>query len=115
MPPPFRKHVFVCLNERPPESPRGDCTRKGSPELVDFFTTYKRRRPGPLALVIVGEEVWPVPRSDDVLVAISTSGNSGNVLAALDEARRRGLGTIALVGYDGGRIALLRQGRTPPS
>ncbi len=42
---------------------------------------------------------------DDVLVAISTSGNSANVLAALHEARRRGLGTVALVGYDGGRIA----------
>lgn len=42
---------------------------------------------------------------DDVLVAISTSGNSANVLAALAQARRRGLGTIALVGYDGGQIA----------
>jgi len=28
MPPPFRKHVFVCLNERPPDAPKGDCTRK---------------------------------------------------------------------------------------
>jgi D-sedoheptulose 7-phosphate isomerase len=41
----------------------------------------------------------------DVLIALSTSGNSGNVIAALAEARRRGLTTIALVGYDGGRIA----------
>jgi D-sedoheptulose 7-phosphate isomerase len=41
----------------------------------------------------------------DVLIALSTSGNSGNVIAALGEARRRGLTTIALVGYDGGRIA----------
>jgi D-sedoheptulose 7-phosphate isomerase len=40
-----------------------------------------------------------------VLLAISTSGGSANVIAALEEARRRGLGTIALVGYDGGRIA----------
>ncbi len=31
--------------------------------------------------------------------------SSGNVLAALAEARRRGLATIAFVGYDGGRIA----------
>jgi D-sedoheptulose 7-phosphate isomerase len=41
----------------------------------------------------------------DVLVAISTSGGSANVIAALAEARRRGLLTIALVGYDGGRVA----------
>jgi D-sedoheptulose 7-phosphate isomerase len=39
------------------------------------------------------------------LLAFSTSGGSRNVLAALAEARRRGLLTIALVGYDGGQIA----------
>jgi D-sedoheptulose 7-phosphate isomerase len=44
-------------------------------------------------------------RPTDALLAISTSGGSANVLAALAEARRRGLLTIALVGYDGGRIA----------
>jgi len=44
----------------------------------------------------------------DVLLALSTSGNSVNVIEALGEARRRGLVTIALVGYDGGRIALER-------
>jgi D-sedoheptulose 7-phosphate isomerase len=42
---------------------------------------------------------------DNALLAISTSGNSANVIAALAEARRRGLQTIALVGYDGGRVA----------
>ena len=41
----------------------------------------------------------------DALIALSTSGNSSSVLAALSEARRRGLVTIALVGYDGGRVA----------
>jgi len=44
-------------------------------------------------------------RPGDVLLTISTSGGSGNVIAALAEARRRGLTTIALVGYDGGQIA----------
>ena len=39
------------------------------------------------------------------MLAISTSGGSANVIRALDEARGRGLATIALVGYDGGRIA----------
>ena len=41
----------------------------------------------------------------DAAVAISTSGNSVNLIAALIEAKRRGLLTVALVGYDGGRIA----------
>jgi D-sedoheptulose 7-phosphate isomerase len=41
----------------------------------------------------------------DALLALSTSGNSRNVIAALGEARRRGLVTIAMVGYDGGRVA----------
>jgi D-sedoheptulose 7-phosphate isomerase len=41
----------------------------------------------------------------DALLALSTSGGSENVVAALQEARKRGLATIAFVGYDGGRIA----------
>jgi D-sedoheptulose 7-phosphate isomerase len=44
-------------------------------------------------------------RDGDVLLALSTSGTSGSVIAALEEARRRGMRTIALVGYDGGRVA----------
>jgi D-sedoheptulose 7-phosphate isomerase len=47
-------------------------------------------------------------RPDDVAIAISTSGGSANILAALAEARKRGLLTIALLGYDGGET--LRQG-----
>ncbi len=41
----------------------------------------------------------------DVLLALSTSGNSRNVIDALAQARRQGLRTIALVGYDGGRVS----------
>ncbi|WP_372789552.1 SIS domain-containing protein [Paraconexibacter sp.] len=43
-------------------------------------------------------------RPGDVLVAISTSGGSRNVLHALAQARRDGLVTVALVGYDGGAV-----------
>jgi len=43
-------------------------------------------------------------RPGDVALAISTSGGSANVIAALDESRRRGLTTVALLGYDGGEI-----------
>jgi D-sedoheptulose 7-phosphate isomerase len=41
----------------------------------------------------------------DALLILSTSGNSRNVIEALAEGRRRGLVTIAMVGYDGGAIA----------
>ena len=41
-------------------------------------------------------------------LALSTSGSSPNIIEALAEARRRGLVTIACVGYDGGRIATER-------
>jgi D-sedoheptulose 7-phosphate isomerase len=40
----------------------------------------------------------------DIAVAISTSGGSRNVIAALEEARKRELVTVALLGYDGGEI-----------
>jgi D-sedoheptulose 7-phosphate isomerase len=38
----------------------------------------------------------------DVLIGISSSGKSRNILAAIEEARRRGMVTIALLGRDGG-------------
>ncbi|HEY6713341.1 MAG TPA: SIS domain-containing protein [Rubrobacter sp.] len=41
---------------------------------------------------------------EDVAIGISTSGGSANILAALAEARKRGLLTVGIVGYDGGRI-----------
>jgi D-sedoheptulose 7-phosphate isomerase len=54
---------------------------------------------------IFARQVIAYGHEGDVLLAISTSGNSANVIAALAEGRRRGLRTIALVGYDGGRVA----------
>ena len=47
-------------------------------------------------------------RPEDVAIGISTSGGSRNVMAALAEARKRQLLTVALLGYDGGEIR--RQG-----
>jgi D-sedoheptulose 7-phosphate isomerase len=41
---------------------------------------------------------------NDVAMAFSTSGGSRNVLAAMEEARKRRLLTVALLGYDGGEI-----------
>jgi D-sedoheptulose 7-phosphate isomerase len=54
---------------------------------------------------IFSRQVIAHGRPQDALLAFSTSGGSRNVLSALAEARRRGLLTIAFVGYDGGPIA----------
>jgi D-sedoheptulose 7-phosphate isomerase len=43
-------------------------------------------------------------RPEDVAIGISTSGGSKNIIMALEEARRRNLLTVALLGYDGGEI-----------
>jgi D-sedoheptulose 7-phosphate isomerase len=43
-------------------------------------------------------------RPHDIAIGISTSGGSKNVILALEEARKRGLLTVALLGYDGGEI-----------
>jgi D-sedoheptulose 7-phosphate isomerase len=58
--------------------------------------------------VIFQRQVIAYGRAGDALVALSTSGNSGNVIAALAEARRREMVTVALVGYDGGSVAAER-------
>jgi D-sedoheptulose 7-phosphate isomerase len=46
-------------------------------------------------------------KAGDVLLAISTSGNSPNVLRACETAREKGMIIIALSGKDGGKIASL--------
>lgn len=43
-------------------------------------------------------------RAGDVALGLSTSGGSRNVIAALEEARKRGMLAVALLGYDGGEI-----------
>ena len=49
-------------------------------------------------------------RPEDVAIGISTSGGSRNIILALEEARKRKLLTVGLLGYDGGEI--LRRGIT---
>jgi D-sedoheptulose 7-phosphate isomerase len=43
----------------------------------------------------------------DIAVGLSTSGNSANLVRAFDEASRRGMLTIGLAGYEGGKMAEL--------
>ena len=48
-------------------------------------------------------ELWGKPR--DIVIAISTSGNSPNLIYALEAARKKDMLTIAFSGKDGGRLA----------
>ena len=57
------------------------------------------------------KQVRALGRTGDVLVGISTSGNSGNVIEAIKAAHQNGMKVIALTGRDGGKIAhLLKEG-----
>ena len=57
--------------------------------------------------VVFSRQIAAFGRSTDVAVGLSTSGNSTNLLRAFDEAGRRGLFTVGIAGYDGGKMAEL--------
>ena len=54
---------------------------------------------------VFARQVIALSREHDVAIAISTSGGSRNVIAAVEQARRQGLLTIAFAGYGGGQLA----------
>jgi D-sedoheptulose 7-phosphate isomerase len=56
---------------------------------------------------VFARQLIPLGRPGDVAFAISTSGSSANIVAGLEEAHRRGMVTVAVTGYDGGRLAEL--------
>lgn len=86
---------------------------------------YRENRPGYPAIAIsdasylscVGNDfgyeavfsryVDAVGQKNDVLLAISTSGNSDNVIKAIESAKAKGMKVIALTGKDGGKIRAL--------
>ncbi len=53
---------------------------------------------------IFSKQVRALGQKGDVLLAISTSGNSANVINAIKAAHDKEMGVIALTGYDGGKI-----------
>lgn len=60
---------------------------------------------------IFSKQVLGLGRTGDVLLAISTSGNSANVVAAIEAAHERKMRVVALTGRDGGKIgAMLNEG-----
>ena len=56
---------------------------------------------------IFSKQVRALGRTGDVLVGISTSGNSSNVIEAIKAAHEREMSVIAFTGRDGGKIAAL--------
>jgi D-sedoheptulose 7-phosphate isomerase len=52
-------------------------------------------------------------RPEDIAIGISTSGGSRNIIMALEEARKRNMLTVALLGYDGGEIKRKRLADLP--
>ncbi len=90
---------------------------------AEFVGRFERERPelGAIALttdssiltaiandydynVIFAKQVRALGQAGDVLLALSTSGNSANVLAAIEAAHQREMTVVALTGRGGGRI-----------
>ena len=96
---------------------------------AEFVGRYERERPELAAIalttdtsiitaiandydfnVIFSRQVRALGTAGDVLLAISTSGNSGNVIAAIEAAHERDMVVVALTGRGGGKIGhLLRE------
>jgi D-sedoheptulose 7-phosphate isomerase len=93
---------------------------------AEFVGRYERERPelGAIALttdssiitaiandydfnVIFSKQVRALGVAGDVLLAISTSGNSANIIAAIEAAHAREMTVVALTGKGGGKIAAL--------
>ena len=92
---------------------------------AEFIGRYERERPELAAIalttdssiltaiandydfsVIFSKQVRALGGSGDVLLALSTSGNSANVLAAIEAAHERDMTVVALTGRSGGKMAL---------
>ena len=58
---------------------------------------------------VFAKQITALARNGDVLLAITTSGNSANVVEAVTAAHARGMEIVALTGRDGGKIAGMLQ------
>ena len=56
---------------------------------------------------LFSRQIEGLAREGDLVIGISTSGNSGNIIHAIEQARRMGIQTAALLGRDGGKLAQL--------
>jgi D-sedoheptulose 7-phosphate isomerase len=104
------------------------CGNGGSAALAQYFASrmlnrYEMERPSLAAIAlsadsitlstiandghfdyIYSKQINALGQSDDVLLALSSSGNSPNILQAVSAAKERGMHVIALSGGDGGRL-----------
>jgi len=90
---------------------------------AEFIGRFERERPGLAAIALTSDssiltaiandydftqvfakQVQALGAPGDVLIALSTSGNSPNVLAAVDAARARDMTVVALTGRGGGKL-----------
>ena len=92
-------------------------------EMVCRFETNRRALPAialttdTSALTAIGNnfgfervfarQVEALARPGDLLIGISTSGNSGNVIAAVEQAKEMGVATLGLLGGEGGKLRSL--------
>ncbi|AOY01613.1 phosphoheptose isomerase [Jeongeupia sp. USM3] len=110
------------------------CGNGGSAAVAQHFASamvgrFERERPGLSAValttdssvlsaiandydydLVFSKQVHAIGRAGDVLLAISASGNSANVVAAINAAHERQMSVIALTGNDGGQIGDLLVG-----
>ena len=56
---------------------------------------------------VFARQIEGLGHAGDILLAISTSGNSGNILRAIEAAHEKGARVVALTGGDGGKVAPL--------
>ena len=101
---------------------------------AEFVSRFQKER-GPLAGVALGannstltaisndysfaevfsREVGAIGQKDDVLVALSTSGNSENILRAVQVAQEIGIQVFGMTGQGGGRLAEIAESLRVPS
>ncbi|MGI0052793.1 MAG: D-sedoheptulose-7-phosphate isomerase [Thermoplasmata archaeon] len=86
---------------------RGDGRRFRCLALVDNVESVTAWANDAEYAVVFSEQLKGLARAGDVAVGISGSGNSPNVLRAMEEARAMGLSTIGLTGMGGGRLKAL--------
>lgn len=74
------------------------------PSLIALNTAFANDVSADLAFA---QLVWALGSSNDVLVAISTSGNAGNACSAVEAAKAKGMVTVGMTGKGGGRLSTL--------
>tara|TARA_R110000868_G_scaffold383577_2_gene650569 strand:+ start:2400 stop:3005 length:606 start_codon:yes stop_codon:yes gene_type:complete len=89
----------------------------------EMLNRYKQERPGLPAIAltcdmptitaiandyhyadIFAKQIRAIGQPGDILLVFSTSGNSANIINAIKAAQDKGMGVIAMTGYDGGKI-----------